>query len=138
MRHDARRKELQAECDSLTTLIAVAERELSTTVDDTRRLVVATERDDLYDRRRRVVDQMVALPRQTTSGEHVEYDELTRMMYELKSDVTIMKRLLDDHVSRCGPESAGFPSNFLVFLAVGGVVTLLMLAFIVVRIGMAG
>ena len=72
------------------------------------------------------------------AGASVEYDELTRMIYELKSDMAIMKRLLDDHVRNCATESAGFPSNFLTFLVVGGVMTLLMLAFIVVKIGLSG
>lgn len=72
------------------------------------------------------------------AGASVDYDELTRMIYELKSDMAIMKRQLDDHVRACATEGAGFPPNVLTFLAIGGVVTLLMLAFLVIRIGIPG
>ena len=102
--------------------------------------LIASERDarrklDWMERRGRT---KANLRRLRETGAAVEYDELTRMIYEIRSDVTIMKRQLDDHLARCGGESAGFPPNLLTLLIIGGVVTLLLLVFVVIRIGMLG
>lgn len=154
MRHDEQvYAELQARWDSLTAHIAAVDRDLATELDAERRLVLSDKRTQLDDERRSVVDRMQVLsvsrdividannlPAASTvrGGRIVDYDELMRMIYEIRSDVAIMKRQYDDHLKACGENSAGFPPSFLTFLAVGGVVTLLLLAFIVIRIGMPG
>lgn len=142
MRHDPTRIELQAQFDDLSERISTTERTLALTADHQQQLSLATMRDDLYAERAALVNRIIALPlRRTASAANetdVEYDELTRMLYEIRSDVAILKRQFDDHLRNCAPEGAGFPPNFLTFLAIGGVVTLLLLAFIVVRIGMPG
>jgi hypothetical protein len=152
MRHDFQvRAELEAQYESLTTHIAALDRDLATALDAERRLVLQEKRSELDDERRNIVGQLqqLSISRDVIidtkpvaaiarGGLVVEYDELTRMMYELRSEVAIMKRLFDEHVRLCGAESAGFSPSVLAFLAVGGVVTLLLLAFIVIRIGMMG
>ncbi len=154
MRHDDQvYAELQAQYDSLTAHIAAVDRDLATELDAERRLVLTEKRSTLDGERRSVVDRMQVLstsrdividaknlPAASTvrGGRTVDYDELMRMIYEIRTDVAIMKRQFEDHLARCNTESAELSPHALMFLAVGGVVTLLMLAFIVVRIGMSG
>lgn len=154
MRHDDQvYAELQARWDSLTAHIAAVDRDLATELDTERKLTLTEKRTTLDDERRSVVDRMQILstsrdividaknlPAASTvrGGRTVDYDELMRMIYEIRSDVAIMKGQFQDHLAKCNTDSAGFPPHVLTFLAVGGVVTLLLLAFIVVRIGMAG
>lgn len=137
---DLERAELQKEFNSLSAQIEATKRDLAREVNDETRMVLQTNHDDLYDRRRRIVERILSLPASQDSkgGRIVEYDELTRMIYEIKTDVGIMKRQFEDHLARCGTDNAGFPPVFLTFLAVGGVAMLLLLAFIVVRIGLPG
>lgn len=154
MRHDDQvRSELQARYDSLTAHIAAVDRDLAMELDAERKLVLADKRTELDDERQSVVDRMHVLstsrdtvidPKHLTAastvrgGRTLDYDELMRMIYEIRTDVAIMKRQFDDHLQRCNTDSAGFPPHVLTFLAVGGIVTLLLLAFLVVRIGMLG
>lgn len=152
MRHDDQvYAELQAQYDSLTAHIAAVDRDLTLELDTERRLVLSDKRTGLDGERRSVVDRMQTLSvsrdaiiegkptaAMARGGRAVEYDELTRMIYEIRTDVAIMKRQFEDHLTRCSSESAGFPANVLTFLAVGGVVMLLLLAFIVIRIGIPG
>ena len=153
MRHDDQvYAELQARWDSLTGHIAAVDRDLATELDAERKLTLTDKRSALEDERLSVVERMQILstsrdividaknlPAASTvrGGRIVDYDELMRMIYEIRTDVAIMKRQFEDHI-RESAESAGFPPHVLTFLAVGGVVTLLMLAFIVIRIGMSG
>lgn len=136
MRPDLERSELQTEFDSLSAEIEATKRDLGREVNDENRLVLQTKHDDLYDRRRRVVDRILVLPRSQNNkgGRTVEYDEITKMLYEIRADVAILKSQLSDHVARCN-ESAGLPPQMLTFLAIGGIVMLLLLAFVVIRIG---
>lgn len=135
---DLERSELQNEFDSLSAEIEATKRDLGREVSDENRMVLQTKHDDLYDQRRRVVDRILTLPRKDTKGGRaVEYDEVTRMLYEIKADVAILKSQLNDHLAHCS-ESTGFSPQVLTFLAIGGVMTLLMLGFIVIRIGMSG
>lgn len=154
MRHDDQvYAELQARWDSLTTHIAAVDRDLATELDTERKLTLTEKRTALEDERLSVVERMQILstsrdividaknlPAASTvrGGRTVDYDELMRMIYEIRTDVAIMKRQFEDHLARCNTESAQFSPHALTFLAVGGVVTLLMLAFIVIRIGMSG
>lgn len=139
MRNDLERAELQKEFDSLSAEIEATKRDLAREINDENRMVLQTKHDDLYDRRRRVVDRILALPRsQDKGGRTVEYDEITKMLYEIKTDVAIMKRQFEEHLGRCNAESAGFPPQTLTILAFGGVMTLLLLVFIVIRIGIPG
>lgn len=148
MRHeDQVRAELQAQYDSLTDHIAAINRDLANELDAERKLVLNDKWDQLDAERRTIVDRMQVLSVSrdvvptaaiARGGRAVEYDELQRMMYELKTDVTILKNQLSDHLTRCGAESTGFPPHILTFLAVSGVVMLLLLAFLVIRIGIPG
>ena len=153
MRHDDQvLAELQAQYDSLTAHITAIDRDLAMELDAQRRLVLTEKRSTLGVERQNVVDQRETLSASrstiidtrptaanaTRGGRIVEYDDLTRMIYEIRTDVAIMKRQFEDHLARCDSESAGFPTNFLTFIAVGGIITLLLLAFVVIRIGMPG
>ena len=149
MRHDEQlRIELQGQYDTLTAHIAAIDRDLATALDAERRLILQEKRTELDGERQSVIDRMQVLPAgrdaiataaiAARGNRIVEYDELMRMIYEIRSDVAIMKRLFDDHLKTCGENSAGFPPSFLALLAVGGVATLILLAFIVIRIGMPG
>lgn len=151
MRHDDQvRAELQARYDSLTAHIAAVDHDLAMELDAERRLVLADKRTELDDERQNVVDRMQTLPASrdiveakptgaiARGGRTVDYDELTRMIYEIRTDVAIMKRQFEDHMKKCDTDTAEFPPHFLTFLAAGGVVMLLLLAFIVIRIGISG
>lgn len=153
MRHDEQvYAELQAQYDSLTAHIGAVDRDLATELDAERKLVLSDKRTQLDTERRSVVDRMQTLlvsrdaiidirptaANAARGGRIVEYDELTRMIYEIRTDVAIMKRQFEDHLERCSSESAGFPANVLTFMAVGGVVMLLLLAFVVIKIGIPG
>lgn len=151
MRHDDQVfAELQAQYNSLTAHIAAVDRDLETELDEERRLVLTQKRSTLDGERRSVVDRMQVLsvsrdividaknlPAASTvrGGRTLDYDELMRMIYEIRSDVAIMKGQFQDHLARCNADSTGFSPHVLTFLAVGGVVTLLLLAFLVIKIG---
>lgn len=151
MRHDDQvRAELQARYDSLTAHIAAVDRDLTMELDAERRLVLADKRTELDNERQSVVDRMQTFPASrdfveakpiaamARGGRTVDYDELTRMIYEIRTDVAIMKRQFEDHMKKCDTDTADFPPHILTFLAAGGVVVLLLLAFIVIRIGISG
>ncbi len=153
MRHDDQvRAELLTQYDALTAHIAAVDRDMLNALDGESKLVFSEKRQALDDDRRHVVDRLQALSvsrdvvldgRSGTAtavkgGRGVEYEELMRMLYEIKTDVAIMKRQFEEHLGRCNAESAGFPPQTLTFLAFGGVVTLLLLVFIVIRIGIPG
>lgn len=140
MQYDLERSELHKEFDSLSEQIASTERARAREVNSENLLVLQTKYDDLYDQRQRIVDRILKLPRETLTkgGRIVEYDELTRMIYEIRTDVAIMKRQFEDHMKTCDADTADFPPHILTFLAAGGVVMLLLLAFIVIRIGVSG
>lgn len=137
MQYDIERSELQKEFDSLSAQIASTERARAREVNSENILVLQTKYDDLYDQRQRIVDRILKLP-QTKGKRTVEYEELMRMLYEIKTDVAIMKRRFEEHLGRCDAESAEFPPQMLTFLVVGGVVTFFLLMFVVIRIGLPG
>lgn len=138
MQYDIERSELQKEFDSLSAQIASTERARAREVNSENILVLQTKYDDLYDQRQRIVDRILKLP-QTKGKRTVEYEELMRMLYEIKTDVAIMKRQFEEHLGRCnGAESAQLSPQMLTFLVVGGVVTFFLLMFVVIRIGLPG
>ena len=140
MQFDIERSELQKEFESLSAQIASTERAKAREVNSENLLVLQTKYDDLYDQRQRIIDRILKLPHgmQANGGRIVDYDELTRMIYEIRTDVAIMKRQFEDHMRKCDTDTAEFPPYLLTFLAVGGVVMLLLLAIIVIRIGISG
>ena len=153
MRHDDQvRAELLTQYDALTAHIAAVDRDMLNALDGESKLVFSEKRQALDDDRRRVVDRLQALSvsrdvvldgrsgsaTAVKGGRGVEYEELMRMLYEIKTDVAIMKRQFEEHLGRCDAESAEFPPQMLTFLVVGGVVTFLLLMFVVIKIGMPG
>lgn len=150
MRHDDQvRAELLTQYDALTAHIAAVDRDMLNALDGESKLVFSEKRQALDDDRRRVVDRLQALSvsrdvvldgrsgsaTAVKGGRGVEYEELMRMLYEIKTDVAIMKRQFEEHLSRCDADSAEFPPQMLTFLVVGGVVAFLLLVFVVIRIG---
>lgn len=153
MRHDDQvRAELLTQYDALTAHIAAVDRDMLNALDGESKLVFSEKRQALDDERRRVVDRLQALSvsrdvvldgrsglaTTVKGGRGVEYEELMRMLYEIKTDVAILKRQFEEHLGRSNVESAQFPPQLLTFLAVGGIVTLLILALFVIRIGIPG
>ena len=149
---DQVRAEQLTQHDALTAHIAAVDRDMLNALDGESKLVFSEKRQALDDDRRRVVDRLQALSvsrdvvldgrsgSTTTAkgGRGVEYEELMRMLYEIKTDVAIMKRQFEEHLGRCDAKSAEFPPQMLTFLVVGGVVTFLLLMFVVIKIGMPG
>lgn len=108
MRHDDQVfAELQAQYNSLTAHIAAVDRDLATELDAERRLVLTEKRSTLDGERRSVVsgckfsrtDRDIVidaknLPAASTvrGGRTVDYDELMRMIYEIRRCRAIVKR----------------------------------------------
>lgn len=65
----------------------------------------------------------------------MEYDELIKLVYEIRSDVAVLKEQMVQLKNYRIGDVATFPPQYLMLLVIGGVVTLLLLLYIVMRIG---
>lgn len=95
---------------------------------------LAAERDAarkliLIDRRRAAREML----RELDAGAMMEYDELTKMLYEMRSDLAILRNQFAEHMARCQAERSGYSPTWLTMIAVGGMVLLLVLVFVVAR-----
>lgn len=144
-------EELKQNYAALTQRIAALDTDISHTLDtehrlvlDERRAMVATERDAVA-RQIAVIEKEQLQPTGASAPSKrrtMEYDELTRLIYEVRSDVAVLAQRLNaievQIRERCSNETTPLPSQYLILLAIGGVVTLLMLVFLTVRIGFSG
>jgi len=175
---DQVRAELQAQCDALTKQIAALDKDISTEVDRERRLTLKDRRADLATERRQIVQQLEVREDNgsiTTSAgaggmiwnetQRVDYNELTKSIYEIRSDVAVLKDqmvqlrandvaiLRDQMVQlrtsdltalkeqvvqlRYNNSSPVFPPQYLMLVIVGSLIILALLVFIVLKLGVA-
>ena len=107
-RHDDQvRLELQQQYDTLTSHIAALDGDLGRALDAEQRQVLQERRDGAAQERRKVVARQTALeegmdvessgsssrlPRRSERKKQaVDYDELVRLIYEIRSDVAVLK-----------------------------------------------
>lgn len=65
------------------------------------------------------------------NGPAVEYDELMRLIYETRTELALLKNQVAILMERSSTDTSGLSPHLLTFLAVGGVVTLVVLVFVV-------
>lgn len=142
------RLELRQRFDTLTAHIASLDVDIGREMDVERRQVLQERRDEQAKERRQVANRLTALeigvdgdgqPRSRKPERKqtaVEYDELIRLIYEIRSDVAVLKEQMLQLKQRCGGlDVAALPPHLLVLLVVGGIMTLLLLLYVVMRIG---
>lgn len=81
----------------------------------------------LIDRRRAAREML------RTMDAGMEYDELTKMIYEIRSDLAILRNQFAEHTARCQAERSGYSPTWLMLIAVGGMVLVLVLVFALAR-----
>lgn len=148
-RHDDQvRLELQQQYDTLTSHIAALNVDLGRELDAEKRQVLQERRDEASQERRRVVARQTAIEagidvednrpvansrrKPERKMQAVDYDELLKLIYEIRSDVAVLKEQML-HLRK--GDVAAFPPQYLMLLVIGGVVTLLLLMYVVVQIG---
>lgn len=97
-------------------------------------MALASERDAagklaLIEQRRAARDALQRL----SAGDSMEYDDLTKMLYEMRSDLHILQMQLGEHLARCQAERSGYSPSWLTVMAVAAVITLVFLVFVVAR-----
>lgn len=137
-------EELRRQYDALTKRIAALDADLGHTLDaeqhvvlDERRAAVAGEREQVaaeIERTESAMRRTSSADTESRKSRIVEYDEMTRLIYELRADVTILKVQLGEHIARCQTEAtSGLPAPILTVLAVGGLLTLVLAVFVIAR-----
>lgn len=142
------RAELQGQYDALTERIAALDRDLARCTESEQRLVLQSRRSDLAVERRGVARQLTALENgveppikgvakdsrvKSRQAKRMDNDELTRLVYEIRSDVQILKEQFSQ-LKVYGREATGFSPQTLAVLIGIGILILLLLSFISVRI----
>ena len=149
---DQLRTEFQGQYNALTDRIAALDKDIARCTESEQRLVLQSRRNDLVLERRGVTRQLTALEngleasiedstgktsrRRGRKVKRMDNDELTRLVYEIRSDVQILTEQFLQIKSHYSRETAGIPPQALALLIGLGLVTLVLLSFMTLRIGL--
>lgn len=138
--------ELRRRYQVLTQRIGAIDEDIGRAQDAVREQVLREQRTDFAGERERVSARMTEIETSSPSSTRttkrrrtaavMDNDDLARMVYEVRSDVAVLRREMDEIRRWSSRESAGWSPLVLTMLLSGGLVTLLLLAFLVIRIGL--
>lgn len=157
-------RELSERYETLTKRLAAVNKDIGLATEELERQVLQERRQELLDEREHIHQQMTELEQNDSPRPHppdrkatipktvrnmaVEYDELTRMLYEIRSDVVIIKESLTRYEKRLAvieersrpgaTELSGIPVHVIYVMVIGGIVALLLMALLSGQVRLPG